>query len=487
MLIYFSDFFEVDPDILEKYGAFDISLVNDLPLFIDPFLLFGSSKQEYQDLHDGIIRYLQFLRDVAVSDSISDGLLFRWFTFKEVKENWLGYSTVGNNGSGLGKDFAYSLYQNLRNEFISFGQEQITKGSHLEKLCLIDNGVGRDNISDFTVNLIKEYLLNYTQNFASEFIDKSYCQLFSIDKVRFDYDKNIWKTDIFYLPTIDGKNYVILTPKDMLTRHETWISRCELQKGYYEIPPSIPDEQLRGQIDYHFRSQLSKKSKNKDKEFAWFNTIQRFPAIIDYYIRNKEDNGEEAANVSNEYVAETEQQFITQVKTFVEQILSNTDFYKIHGDTLDEARERVFYLKQVIEHNDGYRLFDKGDEPIHRESDLQILYRLTWYATPSDVNREVNNGRGPVDFKVSRGSRDKSLVEFKLAKNSKLKQNLENQVKVYETANQTNKSLKVIVFFTEDEEKRVKSILRELEIDNDPDIILIDARADNKPSASNVK
>ena len=37
--IYFSDFFQVDKAILDAYGAFNVSLVNDLPLFIDPFLL----------------------------------------------------------------------------------------------------------------------------------------------------------------------------------------------------------------------------------------------------------------------------------------------------------------------------------------------------------------------------------------------------------------------------------------------------------------
>ena len=52
-------------------------------------------------------------------------------------------------------------------------------------------------------------------------------------------------------------------------------------------------------------------------------------------------------------------------------------------------------------------------------------------ATEYDVNREVNNGRGPVDFKVSKGSKDTTLVEFKLASNTKLKKNLENQVEIY--------------------------------------------------------
>lgn len=47
MQLYFSDIFEVDPEVLEGYGAFNVSLVNDLPVFIDPFLLFNSDQTEY--------------------------------------------------------------------------------------------------------------------------------------------------------------------------------------------------------------------------------------------------------------------------------------------------------------------------------------------------------------------------------------------------------------------------------------------------------
>ena len=37
--IYFSDIFNVSQDIIESYGAINISLINDIPLFVDPFLL----------------------------------------------------------------------------------------------------------------------------------------------------------------------------------------------------------------------------------------------------------------------------------------------------------------------------------------------------------------------------------------------------------------------------------------------------------------
>ena len=154
---------------------------------------------------------------------------------------------------------------------------------------------------------------------------------------------------------------------------------------------------------------------------------------------------------------------------------------------MEESRSRIHFLKHEIENNGAYRILYHKDAPIAHEHELQLLFRLTWYATPSDFNSEVNNGRGPVDFTVSRGSADKTLIEFKLAKNSKLKQNLENQVKIYEAANRTRKSLKVIFYFTQAELFKVQMVLRELKLDTDDSIYLIDCRRDNKPSASDAR
>lgn len=142
MHIYFSDFFNVSEDVLEEYGAFNISLVTDLPLFIDPFLLFNSEKHEYQNLHDDIIRYLRFLRTKSEQGSISPALIRAWYCFSEVKQNWLGFCETQNSGRGLGNGFARALDANLVHVFQNFGNEKITKGSHLEKLCLIRSGVG---------------------------------------------------------------------------------------------------------------------------------------------------------------------------------------------------------------------------------------------------------------------------------------------------------------------------------------------------------
>src|SRR5262249_51253801 len=150
----------------------------------------------------------------------------------------------------------------------------------------------------------------------------------------------------------------------------------------------------------------------------------------------------------------------------------STSFYAVPGNTHDEALERVLFMKDVIENKGGHRYFYVNGDPLPREEDLQTMYRLTWFATPSDVSREVNDGRGPADFKISRGALDKTLVEFKLARNTQLKRNLERQAEVYEKASdiRAKSTIKVIVYFTELEQLKVSRILEELKMLDDPNV-----------------
>lgn len=492
--VYFSDVFHVEPDIIEEYGAFNISLINDLPLFVDPFLLFNSDRSEYRALHEEILKYVAFLRDMSIEGAINPGLLKNWFLFPEVKQNWLGYSQVGNYGSGLGLDFARILNRNLNEIFSNFGEETITRSSHLEKLCLMKSGVGKDNISDFTTNLIKGNLLEYTQAFAKEYINKDMREIFAVPHVLFNYETRSWVSGKFDLPSYNG-DFVLLTPKDILTKEDTWINKSDIVNSFKDIVTGIPNEQLRAQIDQYFIMNLPRRKKKKGKGYkepskteiaeTISRVIAKYPEFIDYYIRYKEDNGDEAKSVSETRVQEVENLFIRELSSLIHTLLKNTEFYSTDHDTLDECHKRVLFLKDVVENKDGYRIFYVKGEPIKREVDLRIMFRLTWFATMSDVSPETNDGRGPVDFKISRGSRDKTLVEFKLAGNSKLKQNLVKQVEVYKKAHGTDQAIKVILFFSYEEEQKLNGILEELGLVHNKYVVLIDARKDNKPSASN--
>lgn len=490
MDIYFSNHFKVKEKDLEKYGAFNISLVADLPLFIDPFLLFNSKKKKYKQLHEDIIKYLVFLKDKSTSQTLDDGALKAWYAFKEVEQNWLGFSVTGNKGSALGMDFARALNGNLHKIFSEFGQEKVTKGSHLEKLCLIKDGVGKDNISDFSTNLVKEFLLDYTQTFAQKHIDESLREKFRIPRTRFNYDTQTWEEATFDLPKFKN-DFVILTPKELLTKDETWINKKDLLEDFDRIPNAITDDELRFKINNYFLSRIPRDPKKKkeptkqEKVAAAFATIQEFPELIDYYIKSKEESGDLAESISSEKVAFSQKFYIDNVQRFITG-LQNKNFYASAQNSQVEAKKKIEILKEYIEDNDGYKLFYHNGQRIKGEKDLQLLFGLVCHESSIfDVNREVNNGRGPVDFKISKGNADKTLVEFKLANNKKLEQNLQKQVEIYQKANKTMSSFKVIIYFTKDENERVVAILNKIGLTGKENIVLIDGRNDNKVSASN--
>lgn len=487
--IYFSDFFSLDPDLIEDHGAFDISLINDLPLFVDPFLLFNSKKPIYQNLHREIIQYLQFLVRKAASGQASDDLLKLWFTFSEVKENWLGFSKEGNRGSGLGIKFAKALRSNLSSVFRDFGEEKITRGSHLEKLCLVTRGVGRDNISDFTVCLIKRYLLEYTQQFALKELDPSQIWTGMVPKVYFNYDTESWVSETFSLPAF-GNSYVILTPRDILTKDDTWISRPDLLRRFDKIVDALENDALRAQLNNYLASQLvldksgTDKERKEQEQKAIEQAILKFPQIIEYYIQDRELNGDQATAVSSANVTQIRQWFVEKIREFAKNTLLPSGFYDLPRDSYEEAMERLRFFKTCLEDRDGYRIFYQGDTAIQRESDLQLAFKLVWYASVFDINSEVNDGRGPADFVVSFGSDDKTIIEFKLASNSKLKSGLSKQVEIYKKASGANRWIVAIVYFSAEEQSRVRKILSDLGLHSNPDIMLIDCRKDNKPSAS---
>lgn len=478
MGIFFSDIFEIEPATVEEYGALDISLINDLPLFVDPFLLFSSDKQEYQELHQKIIDYLCFLKEVS-SRNINEGLLYAWFKFPEVKQNWLGYSKVGNSGSGLGNKFAQALNSNLNFLFDDFGVEKITTGSHLEKVCLIKDGVGRDNISDFTTNLIKSFLLDYTQEFALKYLSSKFIKEFNVEKVNFDYNTRKWLNKRYHLPSY-GNDYVLLTPKDILTKDETWINKKGLFR-YEDIIRSVPNKQLRAEMNDYLNRKIPKKPKQSEKNEALLQLIEKYPSYIDYYIKLKEDSSKEAKLLNLSFVKQVQDIFISNVTKLTELLSSETNFYETNSKI--ETNKKLNYLKHFIEDLDGYRLLYYNNEAIKREQDIQLLFKLVWHGTEFDVNAEVNNGRGPADFKVSKGN-DKTVVEFKLASNPKLN-NVLKQTSIYMKANQTNNFFVVIIFYNDKELEKVNNMLKICDLENKSNCILIDARR-GKISASNV-
>lgn len=496
--IKFSTYFSVNKKDLDKEGFFNISLISDLPLFIDPFHLFYNSDKNYQKLHKSIISYLCFLREISSkynASKIPESIINSYYKFPEVKQNWFGFSYIGNDGHGLGKKFAKALNANFNELFTDFGSGK--KSYHLEKLTLIADRVGKDSISDFTTNLIHGFLAEKTEEFTKKYIDKSKTDIFTVKRAEFDYVAQVWKPKTYTLPKYNG-DYVLLTPKNLLTKNDTWINKTNFIEDFEQIPSAMSNDVLREQLLRYFNQKLKEYEKTKinkktnkiegyqtqeTKGKAVIETVRQFPQTIDVYIKIKEDKGAQAKALSEGYVSETEVFFENQFSNFAQNVDTTN---KKKPTSCQEAYKRALFFKECVELHDNYKNLYDGDKPAN-EDWIQRMFWFVWYGSESDLNRESANGLGKPDFTVSKGRKDKTIVEFKLASSNSLEKNILNQLEKYKEVNNTDKGIWVIVFFTFEENKKVLDILKKHKLEEDKNYILVDARKDNKISASKIK
>src|SRR2546428_3577373 len=188
----------------------------------------------------------------------------------------------------------------------------------------------REEFFEVPTNLIKDFLCTYTETFAKENLKPDQVRVIGINNALFNYETESWVSTQYTLPWT-GRDYVILSPKDLLTRDENWINKHDLLRRFEEIPPAISDDQLRGLVSNYFERMLPRYQKKEPsaKEYAEAarQTILQFPDLIDYYIRSKEDRGDQATSIASEKVRLTEQLLIKQLKELQRLLAQNTSFY----------------------------------------------------------------------------------------------------------------------------------------------------------------
>lgn len=488
----FSDYFNIDPELLKQNNLIDLSIVYDLPLFIDPFLIFASEKQEYKELNEAILKYIEFLYAEASKIRIGSPNFKHLFVFKEIKQNWLGYSTIGNKGCGGSRKMGLALHKNLQKIL----EKKSNTSVHIEEVSLLEDGIGADNISDFVTRLILDFLLSTTEAFTLKYISEDKRKKFSIQNAHFNYILKRWMPKSYVLPNYKN-DFVILTPLDILVSENLVLNKKELLNDIENIPPRLSNEELKGALNKYFYEKLpekldakgERKENTKEEKLHYareaFNSEEFAKFFIKLYLAKKEELKDVILS-EKIHTPKKNTMLERKAKEIVDLLQLNNQNYEAKS-SFEEAINRVNHMKKVIECQDGYKIFHVPGINFQREEILQLFFKFVWYITKYDVNSEVNNGRGPVDFKISYGANDQTIIEFKLASNKKLKQNLEKQTEIYAAANNNPKILKVIFFFDEKEEERVCNIFKELDKKHTENCILIDACSDNKPSASNAK
>jgi hypothetical protein len=218
-----------DLPVAQETADFAIPFLDeDVPLYVDPFLLWKSPSMQEQSLHTAVIASFNAVGQLGVKDpDAAADLLIR---LSECEEVGLG---VGKSRGGrrIGKGGAAEILRLFR-DVPDIERNGI---GHIEVLQLFVDQISKDRISDFTCCFLKSYLIDYTMVHAERLgIPTEAVQL---DVYR--YDRRRIETETVKVPKnpVDGKP-MLLVPKRWL-RSVPWISFDD-----YYAKIAVPDGEV---------------------------------------------------------------------------------------------------------------------------------------------------------------------------------------------------------------------------------------------------
>lgn len=127
----------------------------DIPLYLDPFLLWKSPSQQDNALHINILDSFNYLGELYKTEpDVAKKILV---DLSECDEVGLGDSKV-KVGKRIGEDLATKILET----FISIPQVSQKGYSHFEEIQLLVDGFSKDRVSDIASNLLKSFLIDFT-------------------------------------------------------------------------------------------------------------------------------------------------------------------------------------------------------------------------------------------------------------------------------------------------------------------------------------
>jgi hypothetical protein len=217
-----NDFYDLP--FSQEQVSFVIPLLDeDLPLYVDPFLLWKSPSQQDNSLHVQIINSFNYLGALFLKDKKekATNLLIKLSECDEVG--------LGNSRSRRGLKIGPKIAVEILSLFQNIPQVQKSGFTHFEEVQLLVEGVAQDRISDIACNLLMSFLVDYT-------IDE--CKRWSIPTAKSNVDiynckSNQFATEVVELPGNPETNRsVVFVPKRWL-RFVPWINFSDFQEHYF--------------------------------------------------------------------------------------------------------------------------------------------------------------------------------------------------------------------------------------------------------------
>lgn len=198
-------------------------LDEDIPLYVDPFLLWKINSQQDNSLHTTIVNLFNQLGNNYINGKENESRQIL-IELSECSEVGLGNSRT-RKGKKIGEKTAYEILS-LFNAIPQLNKQGF---QHFEEIQMLVDNISKDRISDISCSLIKSFLIDFT-------IEQ--CQRLKIPIERctiplYDYKSFQIKTEETYLPINPvNRQPIILTPKRWL-KYVPWINYDDYFNNYY--------------------------------------------------------------------------------------------------------------------------------------------------------------------------------------------------------------------------------------------------------------
>ncbi|MCU1336363.1 MAG: hypothetical protein JWO19_1944 [Bryobacterales bacterium] len=278
---------EIDPrsPLLRGISQYDVDFVIprigvDLPLGIDPFLLYKSRDPEYRNLHEALISVFNVGIDALRRGEQNEAR--RILDFPEVAAIGLGYTQHGRRGSGVGTHLTELIIETL-----ACSPELQKRGvRHVEEMQLVSAGIGPDRVSDIAANILKRFLIGYTQR---------QCEIWNLPMQQgvpvthiYNHESNQWEDSYEDLPISESDGAPIIFVPRRLVRALPWINY---------------DDFLRTEFNAYLAAQRAARKSLQDQPGAETKPVgkrdvititRRDIALIDRYVRSREQQAAQA-------------------------------------------------------------------------------------------------------------------------------------------------------------------------------------------------
>lgn len=217
-----NDFYELT--FRQEEVDFAIPFIDeDIPLYVDPFLLWKINSQQDNALHTSIINSFNQIGHLFVKGKENETAKI----LIELSEcNEVG---LGNSKTRLGKKIGKKTANEILSLFRTIPQVNNQGFQHFEEIQLFIDNISKDRISDITCSLIKSFLIDFTIEQSQKYkipIEKCTINLYNYKTQKIENEET-------YLPiNPENKQPIIFTPKRWL-RYVPWINYDDYFDNYY--------------------------------------------------------------------------------------------------------------------------------------------------------------------------------------------------------------------------------------------------------------